>query len=277
MTIFLSYAHEDLESVKALSHDLEELCDPVWFDNSLSGGQEWWDEILRQIRKCRLFVLAVSRYSLASEACLAEWAYASTVNRPLLTVRLDRAELVGAPASIKRHQYVDYVANDADSIRKLAKAVRFIPSETPLPADLPAEPAMPESYRDRFAELFSRELPIQAQFNASTRLKLDVENDASAAEAITLLRVLRDRIDTSWRVRQDIDSFLAEHDTTNTVPVPPDRDKPQSPQAAPQQPLPIAGWYVDPTRRFELRYWDGSRWSEHVARAGVVSADPLTV
>ena len=29
-----------------------------------------------------------------------------------------------------------------------------------------------------------------------------------------------------------------------------------------------AAWYPDPSQRFELRYWDGSEWTEHVARGG---------
>ena len=29
-----------------------------------------------------------------------------------------------------------------------------------------------------------------------------------------------------------------------------------------------AAWYPDPSKRFELRYWDGAEWTEHVARSG---------
>ncbi len=29
-----------------------------------------------------------------------------------------------------------------------------------------------------------------------------------------------------------------------------------------------AGWYSDPSTRFEMRYWDGAQWTEHVSRAG---------
>ena len=29
-----------------------------------------------------------------------------------------------------------------------------------------------------------------------------------------------------------------------------------------------AGWYSDPSGRYELRYWDGTAWTEHVARNG---------
>lgn len=29
-----------------------------------------------------------------------------------------------------------------------------------------------------------------------------------------------------------------------------------------------AAWYADPAKRYELRYWDGKEWTEHVARGG---------
>jgi uncharacterized protein DUF2510 len=37
--------------------------------------------------------------------------------------------------------------------------------------------------------------------------------------------------------------------------------------------LPEPGWYPDPARRFELRWWDGRAWSEHVVRPGRQGSD----
>ena len=34
-----------------------------------------------------------------------------------------------------------------------------------------------------------------------------------------------------------------------------------------------ADWYKDPSGRFELRYWNGSAWTEHVATGGTQSTD----
>lgn len=38
---------------------------------------------------------------------------------------------------------------------------------------------------------------------------------------------------------------------------------------------PAARWYPDPTGRNELRYWDGSAWTDHVANRGQQKIDPL--
>jgi hypothetical protein len=35
-----------------------------------------------------------------------------------------------------------------------------------------------------------------------------------------------------------------------------------------------AGWYADPASRFELRYWDGDKWTEYVSRQGQQFTDP---
>jgi len=50
------------------------------------------------------------------------------------------------------------------------------------------------------------------------------------------------------------------------APSPPATPASSVPEAA--QPTTPAGWYHDPSGRYELRYWDGSQWTEHVARGG---------
>jgi len=36
-----------------------------------------------------------------------------------------------------------------------------------------------------------------------------------------------------------------------------------------------ANWYPDPTQRHELRYWDGTVWSDHVSDQGITGSDPV--
>lgn len=37
---------------------------------------------------------------------------------------------------------------------------------------------------------------------------------------------------------------------------------------------PAPGWYPDPSRRAEYRYWDGAAWSDRVSRSGQIFTDP---
>ena len=38
---------------------------------------------------------------------------------------------------------------------------------------------------------------------------------------------------------------------------------------------PPPGWHPDPQGRFESRYWDGTRWTEHVSTNGQPTTDPV--
>ncbi len=37
-----------------------------------------------------------------------------------------------------------------------------------------------------------------------------------------------------------------------------------------------ARWLADPSGAHELRYWDGTSWTEHVSDRGTTGQDPLT-
>jgi hypothetical protein len=38
---------------------------------------------------------------------------------------------------------------------------------------------------------------------------------------------------------------------------------------------PSAGWFPDPMQRHEMRYWDGTEWTEHIADGGQPGVDPV--
>jgi hypothetical protein len=72
--------------------------------------------------------------------------------------------------------------------------------------------------------------------------------------------------------------------TTTTATEEPARSAPEpepapavaAPAAAAQASAPTtpAGWYPDPSGRYEMRYWDGDKWTEHVSRQGQTFTDP---
>jgi len=45
--------------------------------------------------------------------------------------------------------------------------------------------------------------------------------------------------------------------------------------AAASAPAAAGSWAADPAGRNELRYWDGTAWTEHVQNAGVQTTDPM--
>jgi len=51
-----------------------------------------------------------------------------------------------------------------------------------------------------------------------------------------------------------------------------------TPTTAPTTTVPNvpADWYKDPAGRYDFRYWDGSKWTENVSRAGASFTDPPT-
>jgi hypothetical protein len=70
---------------------------------------------------------------------------------------------------------------------------------------------------------------------------------------------------------QPTDESFTPSDLAPTPEPEPEPDPEPEPAQAAAAP---AGWYADPAGRFELRYWDGSQWTEHVSRAGQQFTDP---
>ena len=86
-----------------------------------------------------------------------------------------------------------------------------------------------------------------------------------------------DRTDVAQRQRQfDLPGAvrlrhgvaLLKPDASNTLVEQPAVSNAQSPSRP-------ANWHPDPTRRYEFRWWDGSRWTHRVATRGRVTSDPV--
>lgn len=63
---------------------------------------------------------------------------------------------------------------------------------------------------------------------------------------------------------ETLDAFAGRNQTPTSPPPPP-----------PPPPASPAAWAPDPAGRHELRWWDGSRWTEHISDAGMAGVDPL--
>jgi len=65
-------------------------------------------------------------------------------------------------------------------------------------------------------------------------------------------------------------SFISPTPASGSTPV---AGSTPTPSVVPSVP---ADWYKDPAGRYEFRYWDGTKWTENVSRAGVMYQDPPT-
>jgi hypothetical protein len=217
MTVFVSYSGKDadLPQFQLLLSDLSLMRRQIWLDERLAGGQTWWDEILRQIRDCDLFLFLLSKKSLKSEACRRELAYAASLQRPILAVRIGDLSTRELPEALTGTQMIDYskraepgsgsVALLRDAVDELA-----LTGVHPLPDPLPAPPDVPVSYlHDLQPLLEARELPLakQEQFVQEVREHVDDEDEdrKSLAEALQLFRL---RPDIAYHVTVEIDQLL---------------------------------------------------------------------
>ncbi len=145
--IFLSYAHQDATLVLALVEDLRALGNTVWWDEELSAGQPWWDRLLDQIRRCDVFVFALSPTALDSHACRREWEYAAVLGKPVLPVLVtEGVATTPLPPALATIQYIDYRERTSTTSLRLARALMAIPPAQPLPEPLPDPPEVPLSH-----------------------------------------------------------------------------------------------------------------------------------
>ncbi len=213
MHVFVSYARQDRAVVDGLVEDLEGLGHTAWYDDDLTGGQAWWNEIIRQLQACDAMAFVVSRSSSRSEACRLEAGYAAGLARPIVPVQVDLGASVRLlPACVAERQFVDYTERDADAIIDLTRALAAVPADVALPSPLPEPPPVPISYLTGLAQRIDDEAPLGAdqQRAALAELRARLGDEDQRADVVGLLRLLQRRADVLASVARDIDEVLAQ-------------------------------------------------------------------
>ncbi len=236
--LFVSYASQDRKSIEPLLTALRRARQQVWWDNDLGGGEAWWREILEQIRRCQVFIVAATNNSLRSKPCQAEFSYAQALQRPILPIQIGPIDNVRLTPLAATH-ILDYRNPTKENTHRLITSVQRTRARSgPLPPRLPAEPPVPFAYLMRLAAtLERRELSRHQQDELLLELTRRLEDDRHDPKAVrditALLYKLRDRRDVMWGVRNDIDRTLASIDAF-TVPFPGPRSS--DPRPVPQPP-----------------------------------------
>jgi hypothetical protein len=138
-TVFISYARANKPAVDELDQHLRELGWDPWIDSSLHGGQEWWEEILREIENRDIFIAIISSEALMSEACQSEFDWADALGKPVLPVAVE-GSLTALPSRYSSRHCIDYSdpANRDRAARRLNGSLFSLPP-TPPPPKSPAQ------------------------------------------------------------------------------------------------------------------------------------------
>ena len=249
--VFVSYSRTNLGIVTQLTQDLHAMGVQNFYDQTLTGGQRWWDNILSNIRECDIFVFALSPESWSSEACRGELAYALQLSKTLLPVLVaDGINLNLLPAPINEIQVTDYRRGDKEAAFALVRSINTAPLAPPLPEPLPAPPRVPVSYLSTLKERIDSAGPLTAQDQISLIFELEggLRDGRPADELRDLLLSFRRRDDLLAKIATRIDEQLATLDERRPVahrdappaPVPPAPPVYQYASATPARPAPSA-------------------------------------
>ncbi|MDR3254139.1 MAG: toll/interleukin-1 receptor domain-containing protein, partial [Synergistaceae bacterium] len=92
--VFVSYAHSDAEVVYPIIEGINADGYPVWYDKGINISSTWTDEIARAIMGCGIFIVFVSRESVASSYVRSEIEFAFNNKIKIIPVYLDGMEVL---------------------------------------------------------------------------------------------------------------------------------------------------------------------------------------
>ena len=130
--VFVCYAHADKATVYPEIHRLHDRGANIWYDEGVTPGEEWTEELGQRITGAARLVFFVTPASVNSRHCRNEVHFALSRNVPVLTVHLQETELpdglalsLGTAQAIIKHEVTE------DAFRnKLTDAL--IPEGSPL-------------------------------------------------------------------------------------------------------------------------------------------------
>jgi len=236
--VFVSYSRINLDAVSQLVEDLQAVGINTWHDQTLTGGQRWWDNILSSIRECDIFIFALSAESWESEACRSELTYVVGLGKPILPVLVsDGINLNLLSAPLNEIQVTDYRLRDKGAAFAIMRAINATPAAPPLPDPLPTAPPVPVSYLGTLKERVDApgQLSPQEQNLLFLELEEAIDSGRSPAEIRDVLLSLKRRDDLLAKVGTKVDAALRELER-KTAPSPqPRRHAPQPISAPPVQ------------------------------------------
>lgn len=137
---FVSYAHDDAALVYPEITRLKAQGFNIWYDEGISPGATWRDEVALALTQCKVFLYFITPGSAASSNCRKEVNFCLSRERKILCVYLSKTELpVGLELSLSDMQAIDRSQySDHDYQQKLSDALTSLLPDT---ADLTVIPS----------------------------------------------------------------------------------------------------------------------------------------
>lgn len=116
--IFISHAHLNRTEIWPIISKLQEHGCRIWYDNGITPGSEWDDNIAEHVMNCHCLIACISKEYLSSPNCKDELKYAKDEGKAEVLLFLEKVEL---PPALKlrfgRSQYINlYECNDENAL-----------------------------------------------------------------------------------------------------------------------------------------------------------------
>lgn len=123
--IFISYSHEDSDSLRELRSILDRNNYNYWYDEGIPSGEEFADTIVRNIKAAEQFVVLISRNSVRSKYVKDEVHIAYKNDKQILVIYIDDVVLEdGLELFLDRNQAIHReLINEYDYERKICEFV----------------------------------------------------------------------------------------------------------------------------------------------------------
>lgn len=127
--VFVSYSHEDKERVEQIIRALSRVACRIWYDEKISPGNHWNEEIALKLAGARAVLWFVSRSSVCSEYVADELSFAKNRKIAIYPVCLEDATLpIGLELLLGRVQRSVNIEG-CDPISARNKIVALLPNE----------------------------------------------------------------------------------------------------------------------------------------------------
>lgn len=207
--VFVSYARDDKPAADRIVGLLTDIDHQPWADERLSGGQHWWNVILRTIQEADVMIVILSPASLASQACRLERDYAARLGKNLLPIKIAPISVSALPADLSSIQLVDFTTQTGGETAALVRALNRLPPARPLPRLLPPPPETPLSYLSNLSDRIN--LERQLSYEEQIAIVNQLQNAARSEDlderrgGVALLSRMRSRWDIYADTAQQIE------------------------------------------------------------------------